>query len=562
MKRLLIIFIILTTFSQCSFAQENMRKTKTEEVFAPNNLFLENGKNCLLINDTLSITKDLQKFDLQVNEADLYNDSANRFNNHPYNIKNVFVSRSPQQVLITKDNLYAYVRCFLSNSINIIDISKGEIVQSLIIPVPQYMILSHDGVKLYVASFVDQMITDPPIDDCTINGFWSSDITLLTTIDITKQEVTRTDTIRTNIIRKILQPNNDSILYLVGNDIIEFNLNTHMSSRNWFFSEQIFSSEIDNKNNKIFIAAHAFSGLDSLQALDLHSGKISKAAYYTDSTEVFPTYIGLDTAANRVFMQGKVQPYSEVLIFNTVTIEQYEPLKNVGLFYGSFYADKKLGSIFLTKAEYEYPYHYNIIELDYQTLELKNELPVPLTNSWKTILYNKPRGRLYSFQKGGGKGTLSRINPPASLDLIEYFFETGEIYKYVTTEHVFECSYERSMALTTDGNTIIITNSPDNSISIVDLTVSNIEEKNSQYRTIVYPNPARFKIQVMINKTIIDDYLVEVYNLMGQKMVSVQKQKYTMEFEMDISKLPKGQYFIRLFNNDFSSLSRFQKYSE
>jgi len=151
------------------------------------------------------------------------------------------------------------------------------------------------------------------------------------------------------------------------------------------------------------------------------------------------------------------------------------------------------------------------------------------------------------------------FNPPANLDLIEYNLETGETKKYITTEHVFECSYARSMASTTDGNFLIITNSPDNSISIIDLTLSNIEKKKSLYNISLFPNPSKSYLQVSIKGIIDNNYKVEIYNWIGQKMKYNQKSKQKMNFKIDISEFPKGQYFMRLYNSDFSSTSKFQK---
>jgi len=399
------------------------------------------------------------------------------------------------------------------------------------------------------------MIIDPPIDDCSTLGFWSSGKTLLTTIDISMQDIVRTDTVKTNIIRKILHPKVDSIIYLIGNDVLEYNLNSHNISRQWKYLQQINYSEIDKKNNKIFIAVHDFSETDSLHAIDLHTGIINKAEYYPDETDMIPTYMGIDTTSNRLFMQGKLQPYSEVLVFNTVTLGQLEPIQNVLLLRRSFFANPDLGSIFLTKAVYP----SNTVELDYHTFELKKELPTPLTDSWKTILYNKPKRTLFSFQKGGGDGTGTMINPPASLDLISYNLETGEIEKYITTEHRYSCSYARSIAITSSGNTLIITNSPDNSISIVDLTVSNIKVNRSQHNIILFPNPSVTYLRVSINRIIDKDYSINIYNMTGQKVESIKKDRHEIDFKIGISKLPKGQYFIRIYNSYFIYTNKLQK---
>lgn len=213
----------------------------------------------------------------------------------------------------------------------------------------------------------------------------------------------------------------------------------------------------------------------------------------------------------------------------------------------------------MTKIIYEYPYLDNTAELDYNTLEIKNELPTELTDSWKTILHDKVNNKLFSFQQGACPGVLQRINPPSNLDLIEYNLENGEIYKYITTDSAFECSYERSMAITSDGNFIIITNSPDNSVSIIDLSTSGTEEIAHTTNVNLFPNPCTNFIHVSIKHAVTNDFSVEIYNRTGQMIRNLQKNRYETNFKVDVNNYPAGQYYIRIFNSAFCYTHKFQK---
>lgn len=172
------------------------------------------------------------------------------------NVRNIHVSRNPEQVLITNDDQFAFIRCFLSNSIDLIKIPEGKLVKSFSIPSPQYISMSNDGASLLAASLIDSMVPpDPPDDDCSIFQINLSGLSLLTSIDIALQEINHTDTIKIPYIRKILISSNDSTIYLVGENVVEYNLSTFTIKRQWQISNQIFQSEIDNKNQKIFLTA-------------------------------------------------------------------------------------------------------------------------------------------------------------------------------------------------------------------------------------------------------------------------------------------------------------------
>lgn len=226
-------------------------------------------------------------------------------NNSSQILKNIKVSRNPAQVIITNDNKFAFIRCYFSNTIELINIAKGEIIKSFLIPSPFDLSLSNDGAKLIVLS-IQEVSLDPSLypDDCTQFIFISPTAkSVLTIIDISKQEIEKTYTIETKpCSRRILNSSNNDIIYLATDyGIIEVNIKNLIINKRWQFSKQIWYSEIDKKNNRIFMVNIS----DTLKVINLANGAIHSAPLYVDTTFNTSTYIAIDTLSNRIFVQGK-----------------------------------------------------------------------------------------------------------------------------------------------------------------------------------------------------------------------------------------------------------------
>lgn len=472
------------------------------------------------------------------------------------NITNVGVARSPREVLITKDDQFAFIRCFLGNTIEILKIPNGEIVKSLKIPTPKHFVFNNDSTRLYIASFTDYMYPpDPPADDCGIIGVPSSGFTFLTFLDISSQEISRIDTISMNSITKILKPANDSIIYIVGNhvNIVEYNLNKRLVSREWVLAKKIRRCKIDNKSNRIFLTLTGSIESDSLNIIDIESGDIYTIPYYNNGEDAKARFIGLDTTSNRVFIQGKLNP-SEILVFSTITLTQISTIYNVSFFEDCFIACPNLGSIFIGG---DYP--ISTVELDYFTLEEKNNLPSPETDRWKTTIYNNELNRLYSFKYGGLENSINLINPHQKLDVIEYDINTGETFCYETTDSTYGCSYPRTIAVTNNGDYVIATNSPENTVSIIKLSPENVNTIVKNESIDIYPNPTSSSININLNKEFDSGFIIELYNIYGNILMQQSKSKSGNKFIIDLSKYPKGQYFIHIKSNEQSGIFKILK---
>lgn len=472
------------------------------------------------------------------------------------NLRNIQVHRSPQQVLITKDDQYACVRCLLSNTIEIIKISTGEIVRSFVIPSPYYFSLSHDGTKLIVASLTSEPFpADPPIDDCSSFIIHLYGKSILTTIDIASLEIFKTDTIKTLSICRLIQSSNDSIIYLQGKEVIEYNLASSSIIRRWPFAQQIWHSDIDNKNKRIFLTTIDSAVQMRLKAIDLSSGEILTAMpYYATGETAVARYIGMDTLSNRIFVQGKYQPYAEILVYDAISLNQLTTVDSAYMGLDCFLACPSLGSIYTGAG-----YPNNTIEIDYQTLKRKKTLPLPIYTQWHTLLLNTDKTRIFSFQYGSSEDALSFINPPQYLDLIEYDIKTENFSQYKLTDQKYGCSYTRTLAITKDGHYIIATNSPENTLSILELPHVGVAETNFLNLMDYYPNPTSGLVTGSLKKAFDSDYNVEIYNDLGVLLHQSTKTKSETKFTIDISKYPAGQYFLHIHSFNQSYLRKVVK---
>ncbi len=462
------------------------------------------------------------------------------------NIKNIRVSRNPEQVIISKDDQFAFIRCRLGNAIDILSIPSGEFVKSLKMPIPIHSVLNNDGTQLIIASYTDFMFPpDPPSEDCAIIGIPASGFTFLTIIDTKSQEIIRIDTISMLCINKILMPSNDSVIYLAGKNVVEYNIKKRLISRQWELSQQIRRSKIDNKTNRIFITTANGTEGDSLNVIDLVSGKIIMIPYYTNGQESYASFIGLDTLSNRIFIQGRINP-PEVLVYSTVSLTQQSIIYNASLFEDCFLTCPSIGSIFFGG---DFP--YNTIEVDYNTLSQKNELSSPATDHLTTIVYNKVLQRLYSFKFGGHENSIA-LFPPNKLDVVEYDINSGRTFLFETTDSTYKCCYPRTLAITKDGAFILSTNSPENTVSIIELSPASTNETNLDCSIKIYPNPALSKIIIAFNQELGSDVIIELYNIYGDLLTKDQKPKNEISFSIDLTKYPVGQYIIRIISGNQS----------
>jgi len=472
-------------------------------------------------------------------------------------IISVEVSRNPEQVFLTMNNKYAFIRCFLSNVVEVVDISSGVVAKSLSIPCPKYMLLNKDRSKLFVASITDKSFpTNPPSDDCSTVIIGITGNALLTTVDVDEITILKTDTIHTPFLRKILLNSSDSILYLVGDAVYEYNnLINGSILREWHFSEQILFSEIDNKNQKIFLTIMDSVHNKKLRVIDLLSGGVQTCQLYAGNEIAEAFYIYADTSGNRVFVQGRINPCPEVLVFDAISLNQLTPIDSASLLENCFLACPNLGSIFVGAF---FP-NYVIKELDYSSLKTKKYLTLPTYTYWHNLYTDVDSSRLFSFRYGASEDAGSMFIAPHFLDISIYDLKTDKSFIYQATDSEYKCSYTRSFAITTDGRYIVATNSPDNSISILDLTHVGIEDGNNSSALELYPNPTSDIANIRLKNMPPDKYTYEVYNEMGILFERGAISSMDMNIAINLRNFAMGQYFIRVYSHSIVMVSKLIK---
>jgi hypothetical protein len=66
---------------------------------------------------------------------------------------------------------------------------------------------------------------------------------------------------------------------------------------------------------------------------------------------------------------------------------------------------------------------------------------------------------------------------------------------------------------------------------------------STEYDVSIFPNPADFEINVRLSSD--ENFEIEIVNALGEKLISAKNQN-----RIDISKLPGGVYFIKVFSSD------------
>ena len=71
----------------------------------------------------------------------------------------------------------------------------------------------------------------------------------------------------------------------------------------------------------------------------------------------------------------------------------------------------------------------------------------------------------------------------------------------------------------------------------------------------LYPNPAKESITIAFDQPITDDGIIEIWNIMGSKLLATTIPKATKQQKVNVSSLSSGIYFyiIKVNNNNLTS---------
>ncbi|HXB45470.1 MAG TPA: T9SS type A sorting domain-containing protein, partial [Puia sp.] len=73
----------------------------------------------------------------------------------------------------------------------------------------------------------------------------------------------------------------------------------------------------------------------------------------------------------------------------------------------------------------------------------------------------------------------------------------------------------------------------------------------------IYPNPSSGIVTIQLNDTISFGAFLEIYNLVGQRVVTTVVNQ--VQFQLNISSLSKGVYYIRVNNGNSKLMNKFLK---
>jgi hypothetical protein len=342
-------------------------------------------------------------------------------------------------------------------------------------------------------------------------------------------------------LKKFLIPKKNDIFYILAyNKLFEIDLPQFSITKEWGFDQSINSGEIDLKNEKIFLTFY-----DTLRAITLSNGQIS-------SRPIPPfggKYIAVDTLKNRIFIDGNINGITTD--FNFLAIDA-NSLATISTIPGKFALS---GTIFLPKLNMIYACGFwgSALELDYTTLKIKRTLKT--NTNWKSMVYNPVNKMIYTFGNGLTRGCTVIQHPPIYLDFIEFNPTTNTQSQSNTTAFSYDNFAFRSITMSPNYNKVIITNSPENTISILNTgVISDIPQfsdidSDKLYQN--YPNPFTNSTTIKYSVSDFSHAKLSIFNSVGQLVaILVDESKGPGEYFISLNNkdfnLPKGTYFYRL----------------
>jgi len=80
------------------------------------------------------------------------------------------------------------------------------------------------------------------------------------------------------------------------------------------------------------------------------------------------------------------------------------------------------------------------------------------------------------------------------------------------------------------------------------LIAAKTNETDFNFSALVYPNPVNKKINIVLNEELTTDLAITIFDILGKRYYQEAK-KFTPKFELDLSFLSSGTYFMTLFAN-------------
>jgi hypothetical protein len=91
----------------------------------------------------------------------------------------------------------------------------------------------------------------------------------------------------------------------------------------------------------------------------------------------------------------------------------------------------------------------------------------------------------------------------------------------------------------------MVTNTGSSLRSMQNKAPATMQKPAGKHAVLVYPNPAKHKVMVMLQQPPLQPYSIIVRDAVGRLYKTVQHVR-NISYELDISRLPKGMYIIQI----------------
>lgn len=481
-----------------------------------------------------------------------YIDNYNDINYKSDLLMNINVASDPQQVILTPDSKFAFVLCNKGNSITVIGLATKQKIKMLDIPSPNYMLFNTDKSKIFVSSF--KTIYNDTTTSCSLSST-SASASLLTVIDVQTQTIDKQITIPSAGGQKVLYYGDEGYVYFwTQYELYKVDLSSSAVELLYQTNSNMYDAAI--LKNRIFMT-HTVS-TDSLPFSYLFS--FNTLTFEVDTVKIpYSFTLFADSLYNRLLVGG----YPSVVV-DANSLQIIDTLKYMtGFGISSILAHPQTNTMFICEPYSDGDYHQTIYKVEYSTLNIIESLYGGIE-----IAYDEAFNRLFFIRKGSLWNSLTFYIIPSEVyyDITQYDLETGTITEYRTTDSLYSCSYWRTIAISNNFNFVVATNSNDNSISILDLSLINSSASDKSSNPFKYellqnfPNPFNPNTKIKYSVPKIGFVNIKVYDVLGREittLVNEVKPAGNYEVEFDGRNLSSGVYFYEMQAGSFIDTKKF-----
>ena len=484
-----------------------------------------------------------------------------------YTLTNINVDRSPQQVVIPPNSHKAFVLCQGTAVIKVINLDSASVENTIELnSFPVDMTMNADGSKIFIANLSGQPPSGYPSDDCGTTGFPNAPSPVI--VINTQTQSIDTSFINICLNRMVLLNDDETIMYVIGAQdyITSYDMNTYALINTYNLSaltgnpSQPVSAALADAVHKLFLRSMVFIGSDvhtQVQILDLVANTVRAFSYdslgYSSSTSFDLNPVILSPNKQDVYVDAGSNPnppYASATFIYDVSTEVLKKiainLSTAGLYIPcsdstAFYDDLWL---FGKKTLFNFQ--------DYTILQ-------DMTIGGCSGVVSPDKQTLYLTQIGAHHDEGVTYGSPQKYDITFLDIATGAFNEVFVSQDSFTCSYERMIAMTTDANFLITTNSALNTVSVLKFIYPvNIMEKRLSCEFKIFPNPNSGVFNLIMNSVQNDMVTIRIFNTTGE--VVFQKTEKVMKGQhvenISLAHCHGGLYYLVVTGLNFTRTSK------